>query len=97
MTKGPILRRNLDVLSVIAVISARKLDLFNQLLWSERALGLEPHQLSRVIGLLDPDLFVTSSEAEDRLIDRSKTLDDLDRERLGEEFTKELLLGGGGR
>jgi hypothetical protein len=97
MTNYPVSRENLHALSVIAVISARKLDLFNQLVASDMPLGLDPSQLSKVIGHLDPDLFVTFSEAENRFIECSNTLDDLDRERIGEELSKELRQGVEGR
>lgn len=92
---------NINSLKLLVVVISRKIDflssLLNQLLKDPQGKIISKSeamkgQLVEIISKLDPSIFLTKEEMENRMIDLSNTLDDLDKERIWKAILDNLYV-----
>ena len=90
---------SINFLELLVVVISRKIDflssLHNQLLKDPQGKTVSESeamkgQLVEIISKLDPSTFLTKKEMENRMIDLSNTLDDLDKERIWKMISDNL-------
>ena len=90
---------SINFLELLVVVISRKIDflssLHNQLLKDPQGKIISKSealkgQLVEIISKLDPSIFLTKKEIENRTIDLSNTLDDLDKERIWKAISDNL-------